>query len=109
MSFRSVFSMFAVLCCTAAMIFGLNVTSAQAAGSSLTKGETQLTKTTDASEQVADKSAPMGLKEVEERNAGGLNEIQGDADADKMYKADPSKPGPALANKINKALEKITK
>ncbi len=109
MSFRSLFSMFAVFVCAAALIFGINATASLAGTSSLSKGETQLDQTTAATEDVAGKPAPMGLEEVEARNKNGLNEVQGSADADKMYKADRSKPGPALAKKLDKALNKITK
>lgn len=77
--------------------------------SSVTKGETQLPETISATEEVAEKTAPMGLKEVEARNKNGLNEVQGSADIDKMYKADTSKPGTALAKKIDKTLDKIAK
>jgi Cu/Ag efflux protein CusF len=109
MSFRSLFSMFTVLVISAALILGLSVTPTMVASSNPTKGTDQLLKTDAAAEQVAEKSAPMGLEEVEARNKGGLNEIQGSLDADKMYKADTSKPGPAMAKKIDKALEKVTK
>jgi Cu/Ag efflux protein CusF len=109
MSFRSLFSMFAVLVVSAALILGLAVTPAMAGSSSVTKGTEQLPKIDAAAEQVAEKSAPMGLEEVEERNEGGLNEIQGSADANKMHKADTSKPGTALAKKIDKALDKVVK
>jgi hypothetical protein len=51
----------------------------------------------------------MGLNEIEARSQDGLNEIQGSADADKMHKADTSKPGPAISKKIEKALDKLTK
>ena len=109
MSFRSLFSMFTVLVISAALILGLSVTPAMAGSSSPSKGTDQLLKTDAAAGEVAEKSAPMGLEEVEARNEGGLNEIQGNLDADKMYKADTSKPGPALAKKIDKALDKVTK
>lgn len=109
MSFRSLVSMFTVLVISAALIFGLSVTPSMAGSSNPTKGTEQLLKTDAAAEQVAEKSAPMGLEEVEARNKGGLNEIQGSLDADKMYKADTSKPGPALSKKIDKALDKVTK
>ena len=109
MSFRSLFSIFTVLVISAALILGLAVTPTMAGSSSPTKGTEQLLKTDAAAEQVAEKSAPMGLEEVEARNKGGLNEIQGSVDADKMHKADTSKPGPAMAKKIDKALDKVTK
>lgn len=108
MSFRSLFSMFATFICTAALIVGLVASPSFAATSSPTKGTDQLPQTEDASVDVMKKPAPMGINEVEARNENGLNEIQGAADKDKMYKADTSKPGPAFAKKIDKALDKIT-
>ncbi len=109
MSFRSLVSMFTVLVISAALIFGLSVTPSMAGSSNPTKGTEQLLKTDAAAAQVAEKSAPMGLEEVEARNKGGLNEIQGSLDANKMHKADTSKPGPALSKKVDKALDKVTK
>jgi hypothetical protein len=109
MSFRSLFSMFAVLIISAALILGLAVTPTMAGSSSLTKGTEQLPKIDAAAEQVAEKSEPMGLAEVEARSKGGLNEIQGSTEANKMHKADTSKPGPAMAKKIDKALDKVIK
>ena len=109
MSFRSLFSMFTVLVISAALILGLAVTPSIAGSSSVTKGTEQLTKIDAASEQVAERSSPMELEEIEARSAGGLNEIQGSLDANKMNKADTSKPGPAIAKKIDKALDKVTK
>ena len=109
MSFRSLFSMFTALVISAALILGLAVTPSMAGSSSVTKGVEQLPKIDDAAAQVAERSSPMGIDEIEARNEGGLNEIQGAADANKMHKADTSKPGPAIAKKIEKALDKITK
>jgi hypothetical protein len=109
MSFRSLFSMFSVLVISVALIFGLAATPSMAGSSSVTKGVEQLPKIDEAAAKVAERSAPMGLDEIEARSQNGLNEIQGSADVNKMHKADPSKPGPAIANKIEKALDKLTK
>jgi hypothetical protein len=109
MSFRSLFSMLTVLIISVALIFGLSVNPSMAGSSSVTKGTEQLPKIDAAAEKVAEKSGPMGLAEVEARSKGGLNEIQGSADANKMHKADTSKPGPAMAKKIDKALDKVIK
>jgi hypothetical protein len=109
MSLRPLLSMFTVLVISAALILGFAVTPTMAGSSSVTKGTEQLPKIDDAAAQVAEHSSPMGLEEIEARSKGGLNEIQGSADANKMHKADTSKPGPAIAEKIDKALEKVTK
>jgi Cu/Ag efflux protein CusF len=109
MSFRSLFSMFTVLIISAALILGLAVTPSMAGSSSVTKGTEQLSKIDAAAEDVAGRSSAMGIDEIEARSAGGLNEIQGSLDANKMHKADTSKPGSAVADKVEKALEKATK
>ena len=109
MSFRSLFSMFSVLVISVALIFGLAATPSMAGSSSVTKGVEQLPKIDEAAANVAERSSPMGIDEIEARNEGGLNEIQGSADADKMHKADTSNPGPAISKKIEKAFDKLTK
>ncbi|MCY7368437.1 MAG: hypothetical protein LH474_09825 [Chamaesiphon sp.] len=77
--------------------------------SSGNKGIEQLPKIDAAAAKVAERSSPMGLDEITARSKNGLNEIQGSADASKMHKADRSTPGPAIAGKIEKALDKISK
>jgi hypothetical protein len=109
MSFRSLFSTFTLFIISAALIVCSFATPAMAGSSSLTKGTEQLPNIGAAAEQVAERSTPMGLEEIEARSKNGLNEIQGAADANKMHKADTSKPGPAIAKKIEKAFDKITK
>jgi hypothetical protein len=109
MSFRSLFSMFAALIISTALVFGLAVTPTIAGSSRLTQGTEQLPKIDAAAAKVAQRSAPMKLNEIEARSKGGLNEIQGSADESKMHKADLSEPGPAIAKKVEKALDKITK
>ncbi len=109
MSLRSLFSMFTALVISAALILGLAATPVLAGSSSVTKGTEQLNKIDDAAAEVAGRSTTMGAAEIEARSNAGLNEIQGAADANKMNKADTSKPGPAIAKKIEKALDKITK
>jgi hypothetical protein len=109
MSLRSLFSMFTALVISAALILGLAVSPTLAGASSVTKGVEQLPRIDAEAAQVAERSSPMGIDEIEARNKNGLNEIQGSADASKMHKADPSKPGSAIAEKIEKALDKIGK
>jgi hypothetical protein len=109
MSFRSSFSMFAALVISAVLLLGLTATPSMAGSSSVTKGTEQLNKIDDKAAKIAERSSSMGLAEIEARSQDGLNEIQGSADKSKMYKADTSKPGPAIAEKIEKALDKVTK
>lgn len=123
MSFRSLFSMFSLLLCSALLFLGLTMAPSLALhnndqssnqkndqrskpGSDLTKGTAQMPEAMKAAEDVAAKSAPMSIEEIEERNKDGLNEIQGDADKDKMYKSNTDKPGPAIVQDIKKAIDK---
>lgn len=118
MSFRSLFSMFSLLLCSTLLLLGLTMAPSLALhssdqrseqGSDPTKGTAQMPEAMKAAEDVAAKSAPMSLEEVEERNKGGLNEIQGDADKDKMYNSNTNKPGPAIVKDIKKAIDKVKK
>jgi hypothetical protein len=105
---RTVQFSIAALICSVALNFGTAAPSI-AGSSSITKGTEQLTQIDDKAAKIAERSSPMGLAEIEARSKNGLNEIQGSADKNKMYKADTSKPGPAIAEKIEKALDKVTK
>ncbi|MBD2327993.1 hypothetical protein [Alkalinema sp. FACHB-956] len=110
MSFRSLFAMFSMFVCSAMLFLGLTMSPTLAApASNPTEGTAQMPESMAAAEDVASKSAPMNLEEIEARNKGGLNEVQGSADADKMYRSDTSKPGPAIARKLEKAIDKVTK
>lgn len=126
MNFRSLFSMFSLLLCSALLFLGLTIAPSLALrssdqtsnqkidhrseqGSDPTKGTTQMPESMKAAEDVAAKSAPMSIDEVEERNKGGLNEIQGDADKDKMYKSNTDKPGPAIVKDIKEAIDNAEK
>jgi hypothetical protein len=109
MSFRSLFSMFTALIISAALILGLAVAPSMAGSSNLNKATEQLPKIDAAAAQVAERSSPMGLDEIAARSKNGLNEIQGSLDANKMHKADTSKPGSAMAEKIEKVMDKATK
>ena len=60
--------------------------SALAAKSMLTKGTVQLNKI-EAKTQEAIDSPAMTAKEIAERAKGGLNEVQGSADRNKMYRS----------------------
>ena len=127
MSFRSLSSMFSLLLCSALLLFlGLTMAPSLALhssdqisnkrsdqrseqGSDPTKGTAQMPESMKAAADVAAKSAPMSIEEVEERNKDGLNEIQGDADKDKMYNSNTDKPGPAIVKDIKEAIDKAKK
>lgn len=109
MSFRSLFSMFSLLLCSALLFLGLTMAPSLALqGSNPTKGTAQMPETMKAAEDVA-KSDPMSMEEIAERSKGGLNGVQGDADKDQMYKSNTNKPGPAIVQDIKKAIDKAKK
>lgn len=87
-----------------------SVAPAQAANlfgkSKPTDGVEQLKKIDDKAQQEIDNPA-MNLEEIEKRAQGGLNEVQGAADKDKMHTSNSSEP--AIGKKIVKALDKVTK
>jgi hypothetical protein len=92
-----------------ALVFFASITPAQAANvaqSKPTDGIEKLQKIDDNAYKNIDDPA-MSLDEVQKRSQQGLNEIQGDADKDKMYTSKSSKP--AVAQDIEKALDKLVK
>jgi hypothetical protein len=92
-----------------ALIFFANITPAQAANvakSKPTDGVEKMQKIDDNAYKNIEDPA-MSLDEVQKRSEGGLNEIQGDADKDKMFTSKSSKP--AVAQDIEKALDKLVK
>jgi hypothetical protein len=53
---------------------------------------------------------PMSMEEIQARTNGGLNEIQGKADADKMIdESKPGKPDSDLLRKMDKEMNKKSK
>jgi hypothetical protein len=107
---RPIRFLFAALVCTT--LFWTSVAPAQAANlfnnskSKPTDGVEQLQKIDDKAQQEIDNPA-MSLEEIEKRAQGGLNEVQGAADKDKMHTSNSSEP--AIGKKIEKALDKVTK
>lgn len=87
-----------------AVLFFASGSPALAGKSAPTKGTVQLDKIEQKTQESID-SPPMSLEEVEKRSKGGLNEIQGNADQDKMIHSDnPTLP---VVKQIEKAIEKI--
>lgn len=68
------------------VLFFASASSAFASKSMLTKGTTQLNKI-EAKTQEAIDSPAMTAQEIAERSKGGLNEVQGSADRNKMYRS----------------------
>jgi len=78
---RFVRSLIAV--CFCALMFVSNALPAFAVTSSLTKGEAQLTGIEKEAQKAVLKD-PMSLEETQEKANEGINEVQGDADSEKM-------------------------
>ncbi|BAU63155.1 unknown protein [Stanieria sp. NIES-3757] len=74
------FLLTAMICC---LLFVANAFPAQAVTSSPTEGEANLTKIQNKTDEIA-RSKPLNLEETIEANQGGLNEVQGSADEQKM-------------------------
>ncbi len=110
MNNRSLLAMLSIMVCSIVLIFGLIVAPSFAAKKADTKtqGKAEMPEITSAAEDVA-KSPPMSLDTIQARGKDGLNEVQGSADADKMYSSRMDKPGPAIAKDAKKALSKAAR
>lgn len=72
-----------------------------------TEGTTQLLETQRRTDEAA-KSPPMGLKETQEKTKKGLNEVQGDADIQKMKRPENSQNATSVEEEVEGFLEKVT-
>ncbi len=73
-----------------------------------TEATDQLLETQRETDEVA-KSAPLGLKETQQRTSGGgLNEIQGTADAEKMNRPENSQEAVSVEEEVSNFLKKVT-
>ncbi|MBW4558392.1 MAG: hypothetical protein KME59_21185 [Trichormus sp. ATA11-4-KO1] len=75
--------------------------------SSPTEGPTQLLETQRKTDEIA-KSEPPKLKEVQEKSNKGLNEVQGDADIDKMKRPENSQSATSVEENVQNFLERVT-
>ncbi len=75
--------------------------------SSPTQGEVQLDDIYEKSEDALRKKMP-NMQEVQEESAKGFNEIQGDADLDKMSRPDNSRQATTAKEQAERALKKAT-
>ncbi len=71
------------------------------------EGTTQLLETQRKTDEVA-RSKPATLKEVQEKSNKGLNEVQGDADIDKMKRPENSQSSTSVEENVQNFLEKVT-
>ncbi len=100
----------AVVICTL-LVFS-TMSPATAAGRSQpthpTEGSSQMNRLQDRSEDVVN-AEPRSMKDVQGDSSGGkLNEVQGDADRDKMYRSKTSQQTESFRDKAEDVLENIT-
>ncbi|MCP6758044.1 MAG: hypothetical protein NHB32_04555 [Fischerella sp. CENA71] len=73
-----------------------------------TEATDQLLETQRETDEVA-KSAPLGLKETQKRTSGGgLNEVQGTADAKNMNRPENSQDAVSVEEEVSNFLKKVT-
>lgn len=87
-----------------------NAFPAAAIGSStsdLSEGTTQLHDIQNQTDKVA-RSAPPSLEEVQSKSQKGLNEVQGDADKNKMKRPENSQNATSVIDKVEDYLQKVT-
>ena len=71
------------------------------------KATTQLLETQRKTDEVG-RSDPPGLNKVQEESNKGLNEVQGDADIDKMKRPSNSTNSTSVEDEVEGFLEKVT-
>lgn len=106
--FRPIRSLIIMAAC--ALIIFANVSPAFAIGSNRTnptEGSVQLDEIQRKSEEVT-KEPPLGLRETASEANKGINEIQGDSDADKMYRPETSRQATSVEEQVKDALENLT-
>jgi hypothetical protein len=101
---------FLVVFFACSLIFLSNALPAFAMGGSKSKpsdGTVQLNTIEKRAQDVA-KSDPLTLEETEARTQGGLNEVQGAADKNKMSRPSNAKGASTIHDQLEGALEKAT-
>ncbi|BAY30626.1 conserved hypothetical low temperature-induced protein [Nostoc carneum NIES-2107] len=101
---------FLVIAFTCTLLFVSNAFPAFAIDSYQSNPEeatTQLLETQRKTDEVG-RSNPPGLKEVQKKSNEGLNEVQGDADIDKMKRPENSTSSTSVEDNIENFLEKVT-
>ncbi|MDF0554416.1 low temperature-induced protein [Kamptonema sp. UHCC 0994] len=92
--------------CICAMLFVFNGFPAFAASSNPTQGEDKLLGIEKEAQKAVLKQ-PMGLEETQEKASQGPNEIQGDADMDKMKNASNTN-ATSFEEQVKNVVENIT-
>jgi hypothetical protein len=88
------------------LIFSSSFPALAAKSSSLTKGTVKLDKIEQKTQEAID-SPTTSLKEIEKKGKGGINEIQGSADREKMISSKSTEL--PIVKQTEKALDKINK
>ena len=91
--------------CFCALMFVSNAFPAFAVTSSPTKGQEQLLGIEKQAQEVARKN-PMSLEETQEKASKGPNEVQGDADIEKMKNPSNTK-ATSFEQQVKKAVGKV--
>lgn len=93
--------------CVCALLLFSSPLSAFATTSSPTEGEANLTEIELKSQEAAE-SKPYSLEKTEEEANQGINEVQGDADKDKMLNPENTKDTPSFEKQVETVIESIT-
>lgn len=72
-----------------------------------TEGPTQLLETQRKTDEAA-KAPPLTLREAQKKTRGGLNEVQGTADIEKMKRPENSQTATSVEQEVKGFLEKVT-
>lgn len=97
----------AALCLTLVVSNAFPAAAIGSSKSSPTEGTAQLNKIQEKTDEVA-RSAPPSLEEVQSKSEKGLNEVQGDADKDKMNRPENSQNATSVIDKVEDYLGKVT-
>ncbi|MBH8572472.1 hypothetical protein I8752_05360 [Nostocaceae cyanobacterium CENA369] len=97
----------AALCLTLVVSNAFPAAAIGSSKSSPTEGTTQLNEIQEKTDEVA-RSAPPSLEEVQSKSEKGLNEVQGDADINKMKRPDNSQNATSVIDKVEDYLGKVT-
>lgn len=95
----------AFICC---LFLVSNLLPAQAAGSSTTSGEANLKGIQERTEEIKRPTAPSMDEMIEKTKGGGLNEVQGTADREKMVSPEQAQQKDSPEEQAKGFLEKIT-
>lgn len=103
---NSVYFILSIVLCLS-LVTSFAFPAAAGTPSPVTKGEANLNKIQAKTDELAQQEPPS-LQDTIERSQGGLNEVQGRADANKMISPEDAQGTTTLKDKIEQALDKVT-